>query len=401
MSVRIRGDRRPGRIVVDYDDASGRRRWKTFPKTQDGSRRANIFAGDIERKLARGEALPDERATFGEVAKEWLAYIRATVSSQTAANYESALRLHLLPEFGKRQIVRVTRAVFKGYVAELLTAGKLKRRTVAVKVVGVARSLFGWAQEPEQGYVTSNPAARLGRVMRLSAERSVVRAMTADQLSAFEGAVKRVLNEDDALSLLLLFRCGLRIGEMQGLRWGDFHDEQRPTLAIERQALKGGGIGPPKTKSGYRTVDVSGDLAEALRSAWVRRHEDRLKHGVAMTPWIACPEFLESPTRKQAENARARLRRAMKRALTEAKLPNFRVHDLRHTFCALLLSQGESVQYVQQQAGHGSIKETVDTYGSWIRAEAPGAMDRMAERTKPRGPADVAEFVSEKKLGHE
>ena len=33
---------------------------------------------------------------------------------------------------------------------------------------------------------------------------------------------------------------------------------------------------------------------------------------------------------------------------------------------------------LQQQAGHASVKMTVDVYGSWFAVEAPGAMDRLA-----------------------
>jgi len=54
-----------------------------------------------------------------------------------------------------------------------------------------------------------------------------------------------------------------------------------------------------------------------------------------------------------------------------------RVHDLRHTFASLLLQQGESVVYVKEQLGHGSIQITVDTYGHLI----PGA-NRAGLRTR-------------------
>ncbi len=32
---------------------------------------------------------------------------------------------------------------------------------------------------------------------------------------------------------------------------------------------------------------------------------------------------------------------------------------------------------MQQQAGHASVKMTVDVYGSWFAVEAPGAMARL------------------------
>jgi hypothetical protein len=83
----------------------------------------------------------------------------------------------------------------------------------------------------------------------------------------------------------------------------------------------------------------------------------------------------------------------MERVLRLAKLPgHFTPHSLRHTFCSLLISQGESPVYVQQQAGHASVEMTVGTYGSWFAVEAPGAMDRLAAGLS--GPSPVTKEPS-------
>ena len=37
-----------------------------------------------------------------------------------------------------------------------------------------------------------------------------------------------------------------------------------------------------------------------------------------------------------------------------------RIHDIRHTYASLLLSQGESPVYVKEQLGHQSIQITVN-----------------------------------------
>src|SRR5688572_18828291 len=63
--------------------------------------------------------------------------------------------------------------------------------------------------------------------------------------------------------------------------------------------------------------------------------------------------------------------------LTKAGLRHIRLHDLRHTFASLLLQQGESVVYVKEQLGHGSIQITVDTYGHLIPGANRGAVDRL------------------------
>ena len=52
------------------------------------------------------------------------------------------------------------------------------------------------------------------------------------------------------------------------------------------------------------------------------------------------------------------IRRVYKRVLVKAGIREMRLHDIRHTFASLLLSQGESPVYVKEQLGHSSIKMT-------------------------------------------
>lgn len=41
-------------------------------------------------------------------------------------------------------------------------------------------------------------------------------------------------------------------------------------------------------------------------------------------------------------------------ALTKAKLPKMRFHDLRHTYASLLIEQGENIKYLQNQLGYSN-----------------------------------------------
>jgi integrase len=76
--------------------------------------------------------------------------------------------------------------------------------------------------------------------------------------------------------------------------------------------------------------------------------------------------------------SQANLRRAMLRVLNAAKLPlHFTPHCSRHTCAFILLSEGVSPAYVQEQLGHATIELTVSTYGRWLKNRAPSALDRM------------------------
>ena len=68
----------------------------------------------------------------------------------------------------------------------------------------------------------------------------------------------------------------------------------------------------------------------------------------------------------------------MQSLLKKAKLPlHFTPHCLRHTYASILLAEGVSPVYVQEQPGHATIELTVSTYGRWLKKRAPGVLDRL------------------------
>jgi len=77
--------------------------------------------------------------------------------------------------------------------------------------------------------------------------------------------------------------------------------------------------------------------------------------------------------------------KAFKRAVKTADLPpHFTPHCLRHTYTSLLLQDGVSPAYLQEQLGHSSMRLTVDTYGRRLRKKAPGAVDPPGRIAPPR-----------------
>ncbi len=121
------------------------------------------------------------------------------------------------------------------------------------------------------------------------------------------------------------------------------------------------------------------------------RKQDKLKYG-----WAELPSWL-FVTKEGTPVDPANVRRAMLRVLKAAKLPlHFTPHCLRHTYASILLADGVSPVYVQEQLGHATIELTVSTYGRWLKKKAPGALDRLDSVAVPQsGSKVVAEAVME------
>ena len=74
-----------------------------------------------------------------------------------------------------------------------------------------------------------------------------------------------------------------------------------------------------------------------------------------------------------------KIRKVFAKLLAKAGLAQRNLHFLRHTFASLLLQQGESLKYVQEQLGHSSIKRTCDIYGHLVPGGNRQAVDRLDE----------------------
>jgi integrase len=111
------------------------------------------------------------------------------------------------------------------------------------------------------------------------------------------------------------------------------------------------------TKTGkVRRWDMSDQLFETMKSLMARTKEEGLKMGLGESPEV----IFHRNGRPMEQNY---IRRQFKRILKKAGLREIRIHDIRHAYASLLLSDGVTPVYVKEQLGHSSIQMTVDIYG--------------------------------------
>jgi len=352
------------RWVLDYRDATGRRRWESYRTREQAE---NALARIIPASRQPRAAQADPSITLRDYGERWLTMIVGTLKPRSLENYRSAVKNHLAPALGTLRLRRLSRAQIKALLTEKRASGLA---VDTVRLIHAALSALLTAAV-EEGVLASNPAAGLGRAMKLSRTREQrrerVRAFDSKQLARFLAAVRERLPQFYPL-FFLLSRTGLRLGEALGLRWEDL-DLGCRELRVSRAASTRGGTGTPKSGQG-RTVDLSAAACEVLRDLRVSASAAALSQG-QQPSWMFPGQRAERMPHVTAEAAFAR-------ALRAAGLPgDFSPHTLRHTYASLLLADGVSPAYVQEQLGHASIELTVGTYGSWLRKRAPGAVDRL------------------------
>ncbi len=108
-----------------------------------------------------------------------------------------------------------------------------------------------------------------------------------------------------------------------------------------------------------RTVDLSPDVLGRLERHLVWLKAETLKRGWGEPEWLF-------PNEEGKPLDESRTRKVFRRGLRRAKLPSFRLYDLRHTYASLLLAANAPITYVSEQLGHANPSTTLRFYAKWI-----------------------------------
>jgi len=234
------GHDRDGEPVIKY--ASGKTK-----KELEGSIK------EIKKRYVGGVEIQRD-VTFGEYAQLWFeTYKKGRLSAGTDGNYNTALKIHLLPAFADRRLQAITAAELQKFMNSKSGLGKSSIGYLNT----VIRHVF--ARAASEGIIDRNPAAGLSKP---KTELNARRALTDNEISATLAVGG---THQKGLLLLLLYYTGLRKGEAAGLRWNDV-DFQAGMISVERDYdFKTNSIGLPKTKASIRAVPMPVELQAALK----------------------------------------------------------------------------------------------------------------------------------------
>jgi integrase len=329
--------------------------------------------GDAERALRQAMADADRGLVFDagtltveEYLDRWLKdSVRDTVRQRTFERYESIVRVHIKPAFGRAKLKALTPNHARGLYREKLDSG-LAPRTVNYIHTTLHKALKDAVSD---GLVPRNAAS----VKAPRPEKPEIHPLTREQARMFLDAARS--DRFEALYVVAI-HCGLREGELLGLKWEDV-DLETGTLHVRRtlsETRTGHIFEKPKNGKG-RSVKLSRKAVEALRAYRKRQNEERLGLG---TLWQD-NDLVFPTTTGTTMSCTNLLGRYFKPLLKKAVLPAIRLHDLRHTCATILLMAGKHPKYVQELLGHASISITLDTYSHVIEGMDGGLADAMDE----------------------
>jgi integrase len=184
------------------------------------------------------------------------------------------------------------------------------------------------------------------------------------------------------LAYRLVLLCGLRRGEMLGLRRAGLNLDQGTARITRTVGQLGGKIvhGTPKTRSGERWVHLDTESVALLKAGRRKVSAERLAFGPAYQDDDLVFAH-EDGTVISPERASRRFRQLAK----DAGLLVIRLHDGRHTAATLGLEAGVPMKVVSELLGHSRESITSQLYTHVRPAVRSDAVERVAALVARKG----------------
>lgn len=365
-TIRERADGRWEAIITLPSSGGARKRKSFFGRTRA---EAALKMRTAQKSLDDGLTLPNERRTLGAFLAEWLEAKRPALRPESYRRYRESCELHLVPELGRVPLTRLTPVEVQTAYARLRVKG-LSGTTLQL-IHGVLHKALSDAMR--WNMVTRNVSNLVDAPRRTTPE---MRTLTPEEASRLLAAA-----QGDALEAfyVLALTSGLRLGELQALRWQDVDLERRRLQVVATYQGNADGepvFAEPKTDGSRRTVHLTEMAGRALRVYRTHQREQRLQAGPM---WRDYGLVFTSAAGGALDGNNLR-RRSFARLLERAGLPPMRFHALRHAVATLLMAEGVPVKAISEMLGHSDITTTLRIYAHVLpstQEAAALAMDRL------------------------
>jgi len=363
--IQQRGKRHYVYAYAGVDESTRRPRRKylgTFPSERDAKRfEAELAHHPLYSAMIGPAGRPGLR--LEQYVSRWIDQREALgkIRPHTAAGYRDRARLDIYPTLGHVPLGRISPPMIQALYTRLLTERSLAPATVRQAASILHASL---RDAVKQGVVMKNPAAQC--TAPSVPDHLDMEVWTQEQLDAYLGDAVATATPSVLAFFMTLVATGCRPGELAGAP-EDAVDFKRHTLRVRRNLVKAGRqpvFDEPKTRAGYRTIDLPSEAIEAIRTALLWKKRQRLKTG---------PRFLDGGTLFCTPRGRPLDRRVLRARdhlprLRRCNLPDARIYDLRHLNISYNVAEGVDLRTVANRAGQRDMAYLVQRYAHSIAA---------------------------------
>lgn len=378
------------RYTAGRDPGTGKQIQKSiYGKTQDEVRRKLL---EITKDIDDGIYTDSRSMTVGAWLDLWVDEYTINLKDTTLRSYKDHIRLHIKPGLGAVKINKLSPIMIQKFYNKLLTDGRcfaegrkidddtpkgLSPKTVK-NIHNVLHKALKQATKPPHSLIKYNPADAVELPKTTQREMSV---LSGDDIVAFLNSLK-----DDwhyPIFYVDIF-SGLRRGELLGLQWKNIDFDNKTitvTAQIQRERKKGGKLRlVPLKNDRPRTIYPPPSVFEILKE-----HKDLQD---ALREKIICNDGTWEDNDAVFTNEKggwlegSAVYRSLQRHLKKLGIDNVRLHDLRHTYATVSISEGVDIKTLQESLGHHDPGFTLRVYGHAVDTMKRNAADKMEAYTK-------------------
>lgn len=357
-------------------------------------------ANEFENRVKKGLIYSGDSTSFSDTAALWIRdYVTDNASQKTKEDYERMLAGRIAPAIGRLPMGKITplhiNDIYRTMINDGLSVSTVKRYHCVVS--GVFKFAY------KSGLIESNPCDRV--TLPRTTSRYKYHIWDEAQIDAFFKALKKqysthvserhradssgnvysvspydvdrhISSMFYALYHLCIFSSARR-GEIAPLTWEDIDFTKKElsiTKAVTHTKAEGYVIKGPKTPSGYRRVTLPDRCLAALKE-W-KKDQIRLSFELG-TAWKGYTGreydqnfiFIQKDSGKMIHlDTIGSKFHDIVRIYNEScedpadRLPEIRLHDLRHTGASLLIANNVDIVTVSHRLGHAKPSTTMDIY---------------------------------------
>lgn len=214
------------------------------------------------------------------------------------------------------------------------------------------------------GYITYNPALKIKKYKR---PKTKIKVLNEEQMKKFLMYAK---DTSWYLEILLGLFCGLRKGEILGLKFDDINFDDR-TITIKRQLVPNPNLKEksftilsnrliernPKTKNSIRRIKVPQIVINEIikRKENIEKNKEVYKDNYEEHDYLSCQN-------NGSPHCLTALNECVKKICFKLSYPHITIHGLRHMCATILLEQGATLAKIAAYLGHTSIHTTFEYY---------------------------------------